>query len=34
MDLLLAPMQATRYQHSEKDGLGPRWESGFMLKMI
>jgi hypothetical protein len=34
MDLLLAPMQATRCQHSGKDGLDPGWESGFTLKMI
>jgi hypothetical protein len=27
-------MQATRCQHSGKDGPGPRWRSGFMLKMI
>jgi hypothetical protein len=31
---LLALMQATRYQHSRRDGLGPGWESGFMLRMI
>jgi hypothetical protein len=34
MDLLLAPMQATRCQHSGKDGLEPGWRSGFTLKMI
>jgi hypothetical protein len=34
MDLLLAPMQAIRYQHFGKDDLGPGWGSGFMLKMI
>jgi hypothetical protein len=34
MDLLVVPMQATRYQHSGKDGLSPGWESNFTLKMI
>jgi hypothetical protein len=32
MDLLLAPTQATRCQHSRRDGPEPRWRSGFMLK--
>jgi hypothetical protein len=32
MDLLLAPMQATRCQHSGKDGPGPGWRSGVTLK--
>jgi hypothetical protein len=34
MDLLLALMQATRCQHSRKDGPRHGWRSGFMLKMI
>jgi hypothetical protein len=34
MGLLLAPMQATQCQHSEKDGPGPGWRSGFTLKVI
>jgi hypothetical protein len=33
MDLLLAPAQATRCQHSGRDGPEPGWRSGFMLKM-
>jgi hypothetical protein len=32
MDLLLAPTQATRCQHSGRDGLELGWRSGFMLK--
>jgi hypothetical protein len=34
MDLSLAPMQATRCEHSGRDGLEPGWRNGFMLKMI
>jgi hypothetical protein len=32
MDSLLAPTRATRYQHFEKDGPGPRWKSVFFVK--
>jgi hypothetical protein len=33
-DSLLALMQATRFQHTGKDGPEPGWRNGFMLKMI
>jgi hypothetical protein len=33
-DSLLTLMQATRCQHTRKDGPGPRWRNGFMLKII
>jgi hypothetical protein len=34
MDLSLAPMQATRCQHSGKDGLELGWRNGFTWRMI
>jgi hypothetical protein len=32
-DSLLDPMPAIQFPHSERDGLEPGWNNGFMLRM-